>query len=108
MPPTRPPVQQPADDSDSDNEESAEEPVFNILNDEENQVAQLVNQLPEPDHEGHQFQANNHILAADRMDIHLYVRRLITVISLVAVYIFELLCLVISLLYRTVMIILIL
>ena len=107
MPPNRSPVQQPADDSDSDNEENVGEPVFNILNGEENQAAQLEEHLPEPDQEGHQFQADNHI-PADGIDVHHYVRRLIMVISLVAVYIFELLCLVISLFYRTVMIIMIL
>ena len=96
MPPTRPTVQQPADDSDSDNEANAGEPVFNILNGEENQViAQLENHIHEP---GHEFQANNDIPAAEELDIHLYSRRLITVI---AVYLYELLCWVISLWYRT-------
>ena len=106
MPPNRSPVQQPADDSDSDNEANAGEPVFNILNGEENQViAQLENHIHEP---GHEFQTNNDIPAADEMDIHLYTRRLITVISLIAVYLYELLCWVISLWYRTVIILMIL
>ena len=108
MPPTRPPVQQSEDDSDSDNEENVGEPVFNKLNEEENQVAQLENHIHEPGHVGHEFQADDRIPAADEMDIHLYVRRLIIVISLVAMYLFELLCWVISLFYRTVMIIMIL
>ena len=107
MPPTRPLVQQPAGDSDSDNEENVREPVFNILNGEENQAAQLEEHLHEPDQEGHQFQADNHI-PADGIDIHHYVRRLIMVISSVAVYLYELLCWVISLWYRTVIILMIL
>ena len=103
MSPNRSSVQHPSDESDpEDDEVDEEEPALHVHHNNENQVALLENHLPEPDHEGHQTQANNH------NHMHLYVRQLIAVISLIVVYVLELLCWAISLLYRTIIILMIL
>ena len=102
MPPSRSSVQQPADESDQEDVVNEEEPALHVHHNNGNQVALLENHLPEPDHEGHQTQANNH------NHMHLYVRQLIVVISLIVLYVLELLCWAISLLYRTIIILMIL